>query len=196
MARPAAGPPRAGAAGARAQPGAALRPADQITVSELCAGDWPEAARIYEAGIATGNATFESRAPSWEQFSAGREGCPSLLARGLRGEALGWAVLTRGSARNVYRGVGAVSIYVDPAVARRGVGSRLLGELIEAAERAGFWTVEAGIFPENAASIALHERLGFRLVGVRRRVGQMPNGRWRDVLLYERRSPGAVPSDP
>jgi phosphinothricin acetyltransferase len=81
-----------------------------------------------------------------------------------------------------------VSIYVDPAVAGRGVGTALLAELVAASERAGIWTLEAGIFPENAASIALHERCGFRLVGVRRRVGQMHDGRWRDVLLYERRS--------
>ena len=84
--------------------------------------------------------------------------------------------------------MGTVSIYVDPAVSRRGVGSRLLGELIEASERAGFWTVEAGIFPENIASIKLHKRLGFRLVGMRRHFGRMPDGRWRDELLYERRS--------
>jgi L-amino acid N-acyltransferase YncA len=88
----------------------------------------------------------------------------------------------------VYRGVGAVSIYVDPAHARRGIGRALLCALIEASERAGFWTLEAGIFPDNAASIALHEDCGFRLVGIRRRVGQMPDSRWRDVLLYERRS--------
>jgi phosphinothricin acetyltransferase len=169
---------------------AAPIPADQIVIGELSAEDWPAAARIYEAGIASGNATFEARAPTWEEFSAGREGCPALIARDLdiRGEVLGWAVLTRGSARNVYRGVGAVSIYVHPAVVRRGVGSRLLSELIEASEQAGFWTVEAGIFPENIASIALHKRLGFRLVGVRGGIGQMPDGRWRDVLLYERRS--------
>jgi len=101
---------------------------------------------------------------------------------------MGWAALTPVSPREVYRGVGAVSIYVDPERLRRGVGTALLTGLIEASERAGMWTVEAGIFPENFASIALHERCGFRLVGIRRRVGQMPDGSWRDVLLYERRS--------
>jgi len=101
---------------------------------------------------------------------------------------LGWAALSRVSPRPVYRGVGAVSIYVDPAHAGRGVGRKLLEALIEASERAGFWTLEAGIFPENAASIALHEGCGFRLVGIRQRVGQMPDSRWRDVALYERRS--------
>jgi phosphinothricin acetyltransferase len=85
--------------------------------------------------------------------------------------------------------VGAVSIYVEPSRARRGVGRALLSALIEASERVGFWTLQAGIFPENTASIALHEGCGFELVGVHRRIGQMPDGRWRDVLLYERRSP-------
>jgi RimJ/RimL family protein N-acetyltransferase len=104
------------------------------------------------------------------------------------GEVLGWAALSPVSARAVYRGVGSVSIYVAPAHARRGIGRALLGALIEASEQAGLWTLEAGIFPENRASVALHARCGFELVGVRRRVGQMPDGRWRDVALYERRS--------
>ncbi len=126
---------------------------------------------------------------------------PAVVARGAKGEVLGWAALSPVSRRPVYSGVGAVSIYVAPGHARRGVGRKLLEALIESSERAGFWTVEAGIFPENAASIALHERCGFRLVGVRERLGQMPDGRWRDVLLYERRSPvvgdeEAVPSGP
>jgi L-amino acid N-acyltransferase YncA len=161
----------------------------QITISSLSPDDWPAAARIYTAGIAGQNATFESEAPDWEQWSRGHAGYPDVLARGPHGDVLGWAALTQTSPRLVYRGVGAVSIYVDPAFARRGVGRALLEALIEASERAGFWTLEAGIFPENAASIALHESLGFELVGVRRRVGQMPDGRWRDVRLYERRSP-------
>jgi phosphinothricin acetyltransferase len=93
------------------------------------------------------------------------------------------------SERAVYRGACAVSIYVDPAYTRRGVGRALLNALVEASEQAGLWTLEAGIFPENRASVALHEGCGFALVGVRRRVGQMPDGRWRDVALYERRSP-------
>jgi L-amino acid N-acyltransferase YncA len=104
------------------------------------------------------------------------------------GEVLGWAALTPVSSRAVYRGVGAVSIYVDPQHTRRGVGRALLRALVDASERAGFWTLEAGIFPENEASVALHEGCGFTLVGVRQRVGRMQDGRWRDVLLYERRS--------
>jgi L-amino acid N-acyltransferase YncA len=104
------------------------------------------------------------------------------------GEVIGWAALSPTSSRHVYRGVGSVSIYIDPAFAGRGFGATLLKKLIAASERAGIWTLEAGIFPENVASVALHERCGFRLVGVRSRVGQMQDGRWRDVLLYERRS--------
>jgi L-amino acid N-acyltransferase YncA len=154
----------------------------------LRAEDWPAAARIYDEGIATGDATFEAAAPSWQEFSSARAGHPALVARGPDGELLGWAALSRVSSRAVYRGVGAVSVYVAGAHAGRGVGRALLQGLIEASERAGFWTLEAGIFPENLASLAMHERCGFERVGVRRRVGQMRDGRWRDVLLYERRS--------
>ncbi len=187
MGTPAAPAPRGGAAAAGRAGADPIAP-EEVSVTALSVKDWPSAARIFEAGIAAGNATFEPHAPTWEEFCAAREGCPVLVARSLEGEVLGWAALSKASARPVYRGVGAVSIYVDPAVAGRGVGKALLGALIEAAEEASFWTVEAGIFPENTASIALHERFGFRLVGVRRRIGQMPDGRWRDVLLYERRS--------
>lgn len=147
------------------------------------------AARVYEAGIAGGNATFESRAPTWDEWSRTRAGHPGILARDEHGRVLGWAALGPVSSRPCYSGVGEVSIYVDPACARRGIGRALLEELIAASERAGFWTLKAGIFPENAASIALHERCGFERVGVSRRIGQMPDGRWRDVVLYERRSP-------
>jgi phosphinothricin acetyltransferase len=161
---------------------------DRVLLAPLTSGDWPAAARIYEAGIAGGNATFEPSAPGWADWSGKRAGYPAVLARGEGGEVLGWAALTPVSPRAVYRGVGAVSVYVDPAHARRGIGRVLLDGLAESAESAGFWTLEAGIFPENAASIALHQSAGFRLVGVRERIGQMPDGRWRDVLLYERRS--------
>jgi L-amino acid N-acyltransferase YncA len=145
-------------------------------------------AAIYEAGIRAGNATFEACAPSWEDFYAKRRGMPSLVALGGDGELLGWAAIAPVSARPVYRGVGEISIYVAPESAGQGVGRVLLDGLIERAEAEGFWTLEAGIFRENEASIALHERCGFRLVGTRERLGQMPDGRWRDVLLYERRS--------
>lgn len=154
----------------------------------MSAADWPAVARIYEAGISGGNATFEREVPTWERWSAARGDLPCVVARDGSGAILGWAALTPVSPREVYRGVGAVSIYVDPEHFRRGVGRALLKGLIEASERAGLWTVEAGIFPENAPSVALHESCGFRLVGVRRRVGRMADGSWRDVALFERRS--------
>jgi L-amino acid N-acyltransferase YncA len=160
-----------------------------VLLAPLTAADWSAAARIYEAGIAAGNATFEPYPPSWVDWSRKRAGYPAVLARGAGGEALGWAALTPVSPREVYRGVGAVSIYVDGDHTGRGVGRALLEGLVESSEIAGFWTLEAGIFPENRASIALHQSAGFRLVGVRERIGQMPDGRWRDVQLYERRSP-------
>jgi L-amino acid N-acyltransferase YncA len=165
---------------------------DQILLSALSAEDWPAVARVYEAGIAGGNATFESRAPSWQEWSATRAGYPALVARDAPagdGAVCGWAALSPTSTRAVYRGVGEVSVYVDPAFARRGIGRALLRELIIASEREGFWTLRAGIFPENLASIALHQSLGFEHSGVSRRIGRMPDGRWRDVVHYERRSP-------
>lgn len=175
----------------------------------MTAADWPTVARIYQAGIDAGDATFERDVPSFEDWSRARLPEPRLLARGNPGDGsdgrsgdgsndesgavLGWAALSPVSARAVYRGVGSVSIYVDPAYTRRGVGRALLDALIVASEDVGLWTLEAGIFPENRASVALHERCDFTLVGVRRRVGQMPDGRWRDVALYERRSPVVGP---
>jgi L-amino acid N-acyltransferase YncA len=154
----------------------------------MSADDWPSVARIYEEGMATGNATFEHTVPSWEQWRSARVDDPCLVARDESGAVLGWAALSRTSARAVYSGVGEVGVYVDRHHARRGIGRLLLSALIEFSERAGFWTLQAGIFPENEASISLHESCGFRLVGRREHVGQMSDGRWRDVFLYERRS--------
>jgi len=159
----------------------------------MLAEDWAAVACIYRAGIDAGNATFEFEVPSWECWRAARLDKPCLVARdggenAGAGAVIGWAALTAASPRAVYAGVAEVSIYVDPAHAGRGVGRALLEALIEGSERAGIWTLRAGIFPENAASIALHERCGFRLVGTHERVGRMPDGRWRDVVQYERRS--------
>jgi L-amino acid N-acyltransferase YncA len=159
----------------------------------MTAADWPAVARIYRAGIDAGDATFEHIVPSWETWSQARVAAPRLVARDETGEVRGWAALSPTSTRPVYRGVAEVSVYVAPAVARRGIGRALLQALVEQSERAGFWTLTAGIFPENEASIALHRRCGFTLLGVRCRVGQMADGRWRDVALYERRSPVVGP---
>ncbi len=161
---------------------------ERVSVAPMSAEDWPAVARIYQAGIDAGNATFESVVPGWEKWRASRLAEPCLVARGESGEVLGWAALTAASTRSVYHGVAEISIYVDPGHARRGVGRILLLALVDSSERAGLWLLRAGIFPENEASIALHESCGFRLVGTHERIGQMPDGRWRDVVLYERRS--------
>ena len=153
---------------------------------DLRPGDWPEVARIYEEGIATGNATFEVEAPSWEAWDSAHLREPRLAARdGAR--VLGWAALTPVSGRCVYAGVGDLSVYVAAGARGRGVGRALLEALIDASERAGIWTLQAGIFPENAASLKLHRGCGFREVGRRERIGKL-KGVWRDVLLLERRS--------
>jgi phosphinothricin acetyltransferase len=158
-----------------------------LEIRDLAPGDWPRVKAIYEAGIATRNATFAVEAPSWEAWDADHEAAPRLVA-GVGTEVVAWAVLSKVSSGCAYGGVMEVSIYVDPEFAGRGVGSRLMAALVEASEAAGIWTLEAWIFPENAASMALHERHGFRVVGRRERLGQMDE-RWRDVMLLERRSP-------
>ena len=150
------------------------------------AGDWPEVRAIYLEGIATGNATFQKTAPEWEEWDAGHLAECRMVARGDR-QVTGWAALSRVSARAVYAGVAEVSVYVAARARGQGVGRRLLGALVAESERMGIWTLQAGIFPENRASLALHEAAGFRVVGVRERLGYM-DGRWRDVVLMERRS--------
>jgi phosphinothricin acetyltransferase len=148
--------------------------------------DWPAERAIYLEGIATGNATFEQTAPEWEKWNAGHLLAARIVARS-NGTVLGWAALSGVSSRCVYAGVAEVSIYVAEQARGRGVGRQLMARLIADSEAEGLWTLQAGIFPENVASIALHERAGFRIVGKRERLGQM-NGRWRDVVLMERRS--------
>jgi phosphinothricin acetyltransferase len=160
--------------------------ASDLTIRALFPDDWPRVKAIYEAGIAGKNATFAVEAPSWEAWDGDHENAPRLVACA-GGEVIGWAVLSKVSGGCAYGGVMEVSIYVDPAVAGRGIGSRLMASLIEASEAAGIWTLEAWVFPENAASMALHERHGFRVVGRREKLGQMGD-RWRDVILLERRS--------
>lgn len=159
----------------------------EFTVREMTAADWDEVRRIYFEGIAGGNATFESEAPSWERWDASHVRSCRLVAA--NGEGIfGWAALSLSSGRPVYAGVAEVSVYVERDARGLGVGSALLSALIAASEREGFWTLQAGIFPENEASLALHKRHGFRVVGRRERIGRMKDGRWRDVLLLERRS--------
>jgi phosphinothricin acetyltransferase len=160
--------------------------APAISIEKMTADDWDAVCSIYQEGIATGDATFEQSAPTWEKWDAGHLPACRLVARA-GNEILGWAALSPVSARKVYTGVAEVSVYVAERARGRKVGSRLLAELVAASERAGIWTLNAGIFPENTVSIALHKRHGFRVVGTRERIGCM-NGRWRDVVLMERRS--------
>lgn len=144
---------------------------------------------IYQAGIDTGDATFEEQAPDWAGFRAGTLPEQRLVAVDRRtGAVLGWAALSPVSDRCAYAGVAESTVYVDAAARGRGVGEALLRSLIDSAERAGIWTVQAGVFPENRASLALHAKVGFRTVGRRERLGRHHGG-WRDVMFLERRSP-------
>ena len=158
-----------------------------MEIQPLRPADWPAVRAIYEAGIATGDATFETAAPTWAAGDAAHLPGHRLLARD-GDRVLGWAALAPVSDRCAYAGVAEDSIYVAPQAQGRGVGRALLGALVASAERAGIWTVQTGIFPENRASVRLHQACGFRVVGVRERIGRL-HGRWRDVLLLERRSP-------
>jgi L-amino acid N-acyltransferase YncA len=162
-------------------------------VRPLQPADWPVVRAIYEEGIATGHATFETEAPSWERWDAAHLQDGRLI--GLSDEAaLGWAALSPVSSRCVYAGVAEVSVYVSAQARGRGVGRALLAALVEASERSGLWTLQAGIFPENTGSLRLHTSCGFRVIGRRERIGQL-KGEWRDTLLLERRSGviGGVP---
>jgi phosphinothricin acetyltransferase len=157
-------------------------------IESMMREEWPAVRAIYEAGIATGHATFETKTPSWEDWDRAHAAVPRLVAHAAGGgEVVGWAALSPVSGRCIYAGVAEVSVYVAPEARGRGVGRALLEALIRGGEVAGLWTLQAGIFPENEASLALHRALGFRQVGVRERIGKM-QGRWRDVILLERRS--------
>jgi len=153
---------------------------------------WPEVERIYAAGIATGHATFETEPPTWERFEKTRLGDQRFVALDEGDRVAGWAAATAVSDRCVYAGVVEHSVSVDPDVGGRGIGLGLLQALIASTEAAGIWTIQSGIFPENTTSLRLHERAGFRVLGTRQRVGHMAYGsmagRWRDVILVERRS--------
>jgi phosphinothricin acetyltransferase len=155
-----------------------------VTLRDLRPEDWPAVRAIYEEGIRGGDATFET-APSWERWDAAH---PELrLVAEREGAIVGWAALSPVSDRCCYEGVGEVSVYVAEAARGMRVGRALLDELVERSEQAGYWTLNAGVFPENEASLRLHAACGFREVGVRKRLGHM-HGAWRDVVLFERRS--------
>lgn len=151
--------------------------------------------RIYSAGIRTGDATFETTVPTWETFDRTHLPSHRFVAIDAGGDVVGWVAAVSVSSRCVYAGVIEHSVYVDPAAHGRGTGGLLLDALITASEHDGVWTIQSGIFPENTASLALHRRAGFRIVGIRERIGQR-DGRWRDVVMIERRSAtvGTAPS--
>ena len=157
-----------------------------LRVEQMLAGHWEDVRAVYVEGLATGDATFETEAPDWPRWDASHLPCCRLVALA-DGRVAGWAALGRVSAREVYAGVAEVSVYVGGAFRGQGVGRALLEALVRESEAAGLWTLQASVFPENAASVALHLSCGFREVGRRERVGRL-GGRWRDTLLLERRS--------
>jgi len=160
-----------------------------LRIELMTADDWPEVRRIYAEGIATGDATLEREAPDWNHFDHSHRHDCRLVARELAGgPVLGWTSLTAYSSRRVYAGVAWESVYVGADARGRGVGRALLDAVIPASEVAGLWTLLAGVLADNAPSLALHAAVGFRRVGVQHRMGRDARGRWRDVVLLERRS--------
>ncbi|MET9774592.1 N-acetyltransferase family protein [Streptomyces sp. NPDC006367] len=162
--------------------------ASSAVVVPLAAEHAEQVLAIYQAGIDEGNATFETSPPSWEAFDAAKLPGHRFAAVDERGRVLGWVAVSRVSDRCAYAGVVEHSVYVHPAARGRGIASALLEALIASTEQAGIWTIQAGIFPENTASLAVHRRAGFRVIGTRERIGRH-HGAWRDVVLVERRSP-------
>jgi len=157
-----------------------------MAIITLLPEHWHSVKAIYESGLATGNASFQTSAPSWEEWDAAHLKHSRLVSI-LNNQVVGWAALTPVSGRCVYAGVAEVSVYVHPDSRGLGIGEDLLQELIIESEKNGIWTLQAGIFPENIPSLRIHEKTGFRQVGFREKIGQM-NGKWRDTVLLERRS--------
>jgi L-amino acid N-acyltransferase YncA len=160
--------------------------ATSIDVRDLGPGDWPEVSGIYAEGIATGNATFETEVPSWEAWDAAH--LPEHRFAAVRDRRVaGWVALTPASRRPCYAGVAEATVYVAEESRGEGVGSALLAAVVESSERRGIWTLQGSVFPENEASLALLARFGFRVVGIRERIGRL-HGTWRDTVLLERRN--------
>ncbi|AHJ96828.1 GNAT family N-acetyltransferase [Hymenobacter swuensis] len=160
---------------------------ETLLLIPLTAAHYPAVAAIYAEGIATGQATLATEIPTWESWDTAHLPHSRLVAQTAEGETAGWAALTPVSGRCVYSGVAEVSVYVGAAHRGQGVGLLLLRELVRQSEQHGIWTLQAGIIRENVPSLHLHEKAGFRLVGVREKLGQL-HGQWRDVCLLERRS--------
>jgi L-amino acid N-acyltransferase YncA len=158
-----------------------------MLIQALLPAHYPAVQEIYEQGIATGHATFETKSPRWDDWDQAHLVQGRLVATDESGQVMGWAALTPVSGRCVYAGVAEVSVYVRQEARGKGVGKRLLEALIRESEKENIWTLQAGIFPENTASLKLHEQSGFRKIGYRERIGKMKNI-WRDIVLLERRS--------
>ena len=159
---------------------------ESISFRSLQASDYPSVKEIYELGIATGNATFQTEAPGWEAWDQDHLAKARIVAIE-NNRVIGWAALTPVSGRCVYAGVAEVSVYIHTDARKKGVGKKLLSELVAQSEGENLWTLQAGIFPENKASLKIHEQCGFRQIGYREKIGKM-NGLWRDTVLLERRS--------
>jgi phosphinothricin acetyltransferase len=168
-------------------PGAFLLVRTALEIRAMQPHDWPAVREIYAQGIAGRQATFETDVPSWEDWNSNHFVDLRLVAEE-DGALLGWAALSPVSRRPCYAGVAEDSVYIAAEAQGRGVGTALLGRLLADADEAGFWTIQTSIFPENVASIALHKRCGFRVVGTRERIGTL-DGVWRDTVLLERRGP-------
>ena len=158
----------------------------QFIIDGMRLTDWTQVRIIYEAGVVTGQATFETEIPEWEQWDSDHIQQCRLVARA-NDQVLGWAALSPVSRRKVYSGVAEVSIYIADDVRGQGVGNRLMAALVEESERQGFWTLQSSIFPENRASVSLHLKHGFREMGRRERIAKRDDI-WRDTILFERRS--------
>nr|WP_298995221.1 GNAT family N-acetyltransferase [uncultured Allomuricauda sp.] len=157
-----------------------------MKIRSMHASDWNQVARIYSEGIKTGFATFEQRVPPYKSWDEAHVDSCRIVAED-DGRVLGWAALSPVSSRCVYGGVGEVSVYISENSRGKGIGKALLKQLVTESEEAGFWTIQSGIFPENKHSITLHEKVGFRFIGKRERVGKI-HGIWKDNLLFEKRS--------
>jgi L-amino acid N-acyltransferase YncA len=164
-----------------------------VFIRAMTAADWGAVESIYREGIATGNATFEAEPPTWSAFDSGKLALGRLVAEDAAGSVVGWVAASPVSSREVYRGVVEHSVYVANQARGRGAGAALLDAFLEAADSSGVWTVQSSIFPENPASLGLHDRAGFRRVGHRERIALMTYGpwagQWRNTILVERRRP-------
>lgn len=176
----------------RTRSGAGAVQIGAVQIGAMTVEDWTAVRAIYQAGIATGNATFETQPPGWDRFNTGKLAVGRLVATDKNGAVLGWTALSLTSTRPVYSGVVEHSVYVAEEARGRGVGRQLLQAMITAAEAAGIWTIQSSIFAENTTSLALHAALGFRTVGRRERIAKMAHGpwagQWRDTILIERRT--------